>query len=285
MKYAITGHKGLIGEFLKKRLDKEGHQCVLKVDQRESFNVLDLVFRESELKEDIDVFFHFAAQCRINESIVYPVLSHRNNSDGIFNVLEFCRIHNVKKIVVASTSRVLSPERNPYVASKVYVEEMVKAYHDCYGIEYIIIRPSTVYGPMFDDTSRAINNFLTNAFKGNNLQIYGTKDKTLDFTYIDDFVDAVILSTQNGWNKEYNVSGDHEERLVNVAEEIIEQVGSKSKIIFRNEERAQPQRVSVNISELRKIGYSPKVDIKEGIGKMVEWYKKNPAAWKKYIDK
>ena len=144
MQYAITGDKGLIGTYLKKRLDKEGHKCVLHIDQREGFNVMDLLFKETKLSDKIDVFFHFAAQCRINEAIEKPILPHKNNVDGIFSVLEFCRKHKIPKIVVASTSRVLSKERNPYVASKVYVEELTKAYHDCYGIQYIIIRPSTV---------------------------------------------------------------------------------------------------------------------------------------------
>ena len=130
MNYIITGHRGLIGDFMKKRLEKEGHKCILQIDEREGFNVLDLIFREDEIKENVDVFFHFAAQCKINQSIAAPVLAHKNNCDGIFAVLEFCRKHNVKKVVVASTSRVLSKERNPYVATKFYVEELTKAINE-----------------------------------------------------------------------------------------------------------------------------------------------------------
>ena len=166
MRYAITGNKGLIGTALKKRLDAEGHKCVLQIDKREGFDVTDLLFKDYELSDKIDIFFHFAAQCRINEAIANPILPHKNNVDGILWVLEFCRKHKIPKIIAASSSRVLSPERNPYTASKVYVEEMIKAYSDCYGIEHIIVRPSTVYGPMFDATSRCINNFMTAAFKG-----------------------------------------------------------------------------------------------------------------------
>lgn len=283
--YAISGHKGLIGEYLKKRLDQEGHKCVLHLDTKEGFNVMDLMFKEHELSDKIDIFFHFAAQCRINEAIANPVLPHKNNVDGILAVLEFCRRNGIKKIVVASSSRVLSKERNPYVSSKVYAEDLTKAYHDCYGIDYIIVRPSTVYGPMYDETSRLINNFITAAFKNHDLKIYGDENKTLDFTYVDDFVEGIILAVKNGWNKEYNISGENETKIVELAREIIEKVGSKSKIIFMPQEIAQPQKVKVDISAIKERGFAPKVDIHEGVDKMLEWYKQNPDAIEKYEDK
>ena len=285
MKYAITGHRGLIGDCLKKRLNLEGHECVLNIDQEEGFNVIDLMFKETKLNDKIDVFFHFAAQCKINESIAIPMLAHKNNADGIISVLEFCRKNEKPGIVVASTSRVLAPERNPYVASKIYVEELTKAYSHCYGLEYLIVRPSTVYGPMFDRTSRLMNNFITSAFKGEDLLIYGDKTKTLDFTFSDDFVDGVMLAINNGWNKEYNISGEQEELILDVAEKVIKEIGSKSKIKFLPPERAQPQKVKIDISAIKQIGYVPKISIDEGIKRMVDWYREHPEAIKLYRDR
>jgi len=285
MQYAITGHQGLIGTYLKKRLDKEGHKCVLQIDQREGFNVMDLMFKETELSDKIDVFYHFAAQCRINEAIANPILPHRNNVDGILSVLEFCRKHDIPKIVTASSSRVLSPERNPYTASKVYVEEMTRAYSDCYGLEHIIVRPSTVYGPLFDETSRLINNWFTAAFKEKELKLYGDKNKTLDFTYIDDFVDGVMLATKGPWNQSYNISGNEEVNLYDLGKYIIEKTGTSSKLNMYPEERAQPQQVKVDISAIRDIGFNPKINIAKGIDKMIKFYKKNPKAWQNYTDK
>jgi len=285
MQYAITGHQGLIGTYLKKRLDKEGHKCVLQIDQREGFNVMDLMFKETELSDKIDVFYHFAAQCRINEAIANPILPHRNNVDGILSVLEFCRKHDIPKIVTASSSRVLSPERNPYTASKVYVEEITRAYSDCYGLEHIIVRPSTVYGPLFDETSRLINNWFTAAFKEKELKLYGDKNKTLDFTYIDDFVDGVMLATKGPWNQSYNISGNEEVNLYDLGKYIIEKTGTSSKLNMYPEERAQPQQVKVDISAMRDIGFKPKVNIKKGVDKMIKFYKKNPKAWQNYTDK
>jgi len=285
MNYAITGNKGLIGTFLKERLDKEGHKCVMAIDKREGFDISDLMFKEYKIKDKIDVFFHFAAQCKINEAISNPFLPHKNNVDGILAVLEFCKRNKIPKIIVASTSRVLSKERNPYVASKIYTEELTKAYANCYGLKYIIIRPSTVYGPMFDETSRLINNWLCASFKNEDIRLYGDDEKTLDFTYIDDFVDGVILSMKGEWNKIYNISGDEEVKLIALANYIIQKTKSKSKIKVLPEEKAQPQNVNVDITDIQNKGFKPKVSIIDGIDIMVDFYKKNTSAWKKYIDK
>lgn len=287
MKYIITGHRGLIGEFMKKRLEMSGFECVRQIDQREGFNVLDLEKIQLTTEEKPEIFFHLAAHCKINESISIPALSHRNNSDGIFAVLEFCRKNNIRKIVVASTSRVLSKERNPYVASKIYAEELTKSYHDCYDLQYIIIRPSTVYGPTYDETSRLINNFIVAALKGNDLKVYGDENKTLDFTFVDDFVDGVflLLDKPSFWNDSYNISGGDEVKIMDLAKEIIRQTGSVSRIIFLPPEKAQPQKVSIDISKMKKAGYSPKIKIKEGINRMLQFYRQNPSAWQRYLDR
>ena len=84
--------------------------------------------------------FHLAAFCKINQSISNPKRCHEDNSEGTFSVLEFCRKNNIKKIVFFSSSRVLNRERNPYTSAKLYGEELCKAYQECYGIDYNIVR-------------------------------------------------------------------------------------------------------------------------------------------------
>ena len=131
MKYAITGHKGLIGTYLKERLDEEGHECVLQIDQREGFNVMDLIFKETKLNDDIVIFFHFASQCRINEAIANPILPHKNNVDGILSVLEFCRNHKIPKIVAPSLSThnlqciLITGQNSMYILKSLHVYHIV----------------------------------------------------------------------------------------------------------------------------------------------------------------
>jgi len=274
MNIAITGHKGLIGTYLKERLEKKGNETVLAVDLRENRNILSL--NDLRLDEKIDLLVHAAAQCKIRESILNPRLSNDNNAEGTFQVLEFCRKKNIPKIIFFSSSRVLYKEKNPYTASKIYGEELCKAYCRCYGIKYAIIRPSTVYGPFPDETKRLMHVFITRALANKDLEIYGNpKTKTLDFTYIDDFIDGTMIAIKYD-NEEFNI-GNKESNVFELAKFIISKTNSKSKIKMYKEETAQPQQVNVDISKIKKLGYSPKVSLEEGVLRTIDWYKSN---WK-----
>ncbi|MFH1358670.1 MAG: NAD(P)-dependent oxidoreductase [archaeon] len=274
MNIIITGHRGLIGSYLKKRLEQEGHKVVMGIDKREGREVKILNNFTLALGANVDMFIHCASNCKINQIIENPLLGLENVRD-FQTVLEFCRKNKIPKFICFSSSRILSKEKNPYTASKIYGEELTKAYKECYGIDYLIIRPSTVYGSIKDDTRRLMYIFITNALLGRDLEIYGNpKTKTLDFTFIDDFIDAMILVINSEWNKEYNISGEQEHNVYDLAEFIIKETGSSSKIVIKDEEIAQPQQVSVDISEIRKLGYNPKVSLEEGVKKNIEFCKR-----------
>jgi len=272
MKYIITGDKGLIGNLLDEKLQGWGYKKVLGVDTRSGGDILSL--QDKKLNENVDILFHLAAQCKINQAIKTPIICHKANSDGFFSVMEFCRKNDIKKVVYFSSSRVLSEERNPYTAAKLYGEELCKAYHDCYGLDYLIIRPSTVYGPFDDKTHRLVDIYLRNALAGKDLEIYGDPNtKTLDFTYVDDFVDAIKLIIDGEWNKDYNISGEEEYKVYDLAKMIIDKTGSNSKIIVKNPEIAQPQKVRCDTSAIDSLGYKPKVNLEDGISRCINFYK------------
>ena len=89
MNIILTGHKGLIGSFLKDRLEEEGHKIVQGIDIRDGANILDI--NDLELNEKIDLLIHAAAHCKINQAIKNPELAYDNDVEGTFRVLEFCR--------------------------------------------------------------------------------------------------------------------------------------------------------------------------------------------------
>ena len=271
MKFAMTGHKGLIGSFLLKKLEEQGHKAVLLIDIKEGNNILDM--DSQKLDEKVDVFIHLASFCKINKIIENPNLSMENNVIGTHKVMEFCRRNGIPKIVFTSSSRVLSKEKNPYTAGKIFGEEIIKGYQDSYGIDYVIIRPSTVYGPFNDETSRLIDIFILNALQGKELKIFGDESKTLDFTYIDDFIDGFILAMQQK-NEDYEISVGEGTRVSKIADLIIDLAGKGSKG-FYSAEIAQPQEVKLDISKLKVLGYDPKISIEEGIRRTFEWYKEN----------
>lgn len=274
MNIILTGDRGLIGTYLKERLKKEGHKIILGIDKRDGKDIGCLNEIGDSLYNKVDMFIHAAAFCKINKAILDPSLAHQNSLDA-FEVMEFCRKNKIPKIVYFSSSRVLSREKNPYTASKIYGEELCKAYKQCYDIDYLIIRPSTVYGPVLDRTKRLIHVFISNALLGKDLEIYGDSGKkTLDFTYIDDFIEALMLGINNKeWCKEYNISGEEEFNVFELAKFIVSETNSKSKIMVHDAETAQPQNVRLDISEIKKLGYSPKIPLKQGVKKTIEKYK------------
>lgn len=284
MRYIISGSKGLIGSKLKERLDKKGNECIMEIDQRLGSNVLNLnSIRLTPSTQYTDIFFHFAAHCKISEGIENPELPHLNNADGMHQVLEFCRKNNIPKLVYASSSRTLSPEENPYTASKKYSEHLVEAYKQCYGLEYIVVRPSTVYGECHDLTTRLLTKWVINSLSEKPLILYGDENKTLDFTHVDDFVDGIELLVNN-WdkakNKAYDICGDDQRKLVDVAKIISDEVKPIHVTLeIKEPEIAQPQNVKIDISDMRKLGYSPKIKIEEGIKRLVNFYKTEGQKW------
>lgn len=270
MRFVIFGQCGLIGSALKKRLELEGHQCILEMDLRSGD---DVIYDIENRKCSADIVFHLVAQCKINQCITNPEKAFENALSA-HKILEFCRRNNIPKVVAFSSSRVLSKECNPYTASKSYLEELCKAYSSCYNLEYLLIRPSTVYGPFDDKTHRLVDIWIRAALNGNNLKLYGDpKTKTLDFTFIDDFINGVMLTLKKDeWNNTYNISGGEEYKLYDLAKFIIKETNSKGKIVIEDEEIQQPQKVAVDISKISKLGYRPSVNIEEGIKKTIAFY-------------
>jgi len=280
MNIFITGNKGLIGSEIEKRLVREGHNIVGSIDSKSGSDISWL--KTLKISQKVDMFIHTAANVKINQMVAEPGIANEINANGTFYALEFCRKNKIPKFVFMSSSRILNQEKNAYTASKIYGEELCKAYAESYGIEYIIIRPSTVYGPFWDSSKRLVHLYITAALTGNELKVYGNPEtKTLDFAYLDDFVDGVMLAINSKeWNKEYDISGKEEFNVYELARYIIGLTESKSLIKIYPAEIAQPQKVSVDISEIEKIGYKPKISLKEGVERTIEFYKeqirKNP---------
>jgi nucleoside-diphosphate-sugar epimerase len=242
-----TGSLGLIGSRIRDKYKTNG---------------VDWLTRSNIHRYDPKLIIHCGAMTKINESISNPQKYFSANVLGTFEILESCRNHNAD-IIYFSSSRVESAHKNPYVASKIYGEELCKAYHECYGIKYKIIRPSTVYGP--GDKNRLVSIFIQNAIEGKPLTIYGNEDKSLNFTYIEDFLQAFDLIYKKGaWNTDYDVGG--ETRKVFDAAMIIKMgLHSESIIEFKDAEVAQPQQVNIDDSKVRALGYVPRYSLEEGL--------------------
>jgi UDP-glucose 4-epimerase len=209
-----------------------------------------------------------------------------------FNVLEFARKNKINKIIFSSSREIYGNSidensvtednvriescGNPYSASKVSAEALIHAYRKVYGLDFVIIRFSNVYG-MYDDSDRVIPLWIRQALKNENLIFYG-ENKVLDFSYIDDSINGVmkiIEKFDNIKGETFNIAYGKGSRLIYVANKIRELLRSKSQIIIKENRLGEVCKFQADIFKAKKLlGYEPKIGIDEGLTKTVEWYKK-----------
>ena len=234
MNILITGHKGLIGQEIFNRLKLF---CEVTGYDRGS----------KDFSGKFDLIIHAAANCIIRDTIKDPDLAVENIVHT-YNIMEYARKTGCNKVVIFSSGRVTHSEKNPYIVSKIFAENLAQAYFDCYGIEYMIIRPETVWG-FNDHKVRVIPAWIIAAMKGKPIVVYGDKNKELPPIYVDDFV-KVCMNFINNWpafkNRILKINGAPL-KVTRIIEIIKQATGSKSKVKFEHYEITQPQQIDNGI--------------------------------------
>jgi nucleoside-diphosphate-sugar epimerase len=204
-------------------------------------------------------------------------------SEGLLNLLEASRNYNTRKFVYISSSMVYGDftddvtedaecrPQGQYGIMKLAGEWLVKDYARRTGMEYVILRPSAVYGPL-DVEDRVVAKFMLTAMRGGVLRVNGANE-TLDFTYVDDAADGIVAAATRfvGACRTFNITKSHSVSLLQAAGMIVELVG-KGSIELRDKDADFPSRGALNIDRARAVlGYDPKVDVEEGFEKYYEW--------------
>jgi len=264
----------LIGERLKKLAP-----CAHYHDYIENTDCMDTIIAT----ETPDVIIHCASFPRQKVVNANPASAADVMMRGLINLLESAKKHQVRRFVYMSSSMVYGDfkdqvleddECNPqgqYGIMKLAGEWLVKDYARRTGMEYVILRPSAVYGPL-DVEDRVVAKFMLTAMRGGVLRVNGA-DETLDFTYVDDAADGVVAAAPRimSANRTYNITKSHSVSLLQAAEMIVKIVG-KGTIECRDRDADFPSRGALNIDRARTIlGFDPKVDVEQGFQKYYEW--------------
>ena len=317
MKFLITGGLGLIGHNVTAKLEAKEHEVVI-VDTQTNYGIIpqdELDYLIAERRKKIatdriyridisdrdsidwvirehkpDVIIHMASFPRQKVVNANPAHGAQVMMEGLINVLESAKAHKVERVVYISSSMVYGDfedqvtedsECNPigqYGIMKLAGEHLVKDYHRRGAFDYIIIRPSAVYGPL-DVEDRVIAKFMLAAMRGETLRVNGA-DETLDFTYVDDAADGIVSAATRimSANRIYNITKSHSVTLLEAAEMIVKIVG-KGTVEVRDKDADFPSRGALDIDRARVIlGYDPKVDVEEGFQRYYEWLK-NSVYW------
>jgi UDP-glucose 4-epimerase len=314
MKILVTGGLGLIGHNVVKRLQDQSH-TVSVVDNLTTYGMipqseLDYLMAERMKKikhaplnlytrdisdrdsiddifviEQPDVVIHMASFPRQKVVNANPAWGARVMMEGLINVLESAKKHQVKRVVYISSSMVYGDftddvtedavcrPQGQYGIMKLAGEHLVKDYARRGCFDYAIIRPSAVYGPL-DVEDRVVSKFMLTAMRGEVLRVNGSSE-TLDFTYVDDAADGVVAAAlvPAAVNQTFNITKSHSVSLLQAARMIIEIVG-KGSIELRDKDADFPSRGALNIDRARAVlGYDPKIDVAEGFDNYHAWFK------------
>lgn len=303
----VTGGAGFIGSHLVERLLKDGHEvlCLDNFDayydpqikkenvapftSNKNFTLLvgDILDRDllKEYLEDVDFIFHEAAQAGVRISVENPIKPHEVNASGTLNLLEAALDTDVKKIIYASSSSVYGKAKylplneehpnlpvSPYGISKLMAEHYCRVFDEIYGLKTISLRYFTVYGPRMRP-DLAISIFTRRALQNDKIEIFGTGEKTRDFTYIDDVVEANMLAMNSG-RGEYNIGSGLKINIRELAERIIRYTGSLSEVRYSEDKIGDAEYTWADITKAKKeLGWVPNFKIEHDIGRYIDWYK------------
>ena len=241
-------------------------------------------------KKQIDFVVHLAARAGVRPSISDPLLYQDVNVRGTVVLLEACKAHGIKNFVFASSSSVYGENQrvpftekdldiqpiSPYGATKRAGELLCYSYHYLYGINIACLRFFTAYGPR-QRPEMAIHKFTRLIDRGEKIPIYGDGSSRRDYTYIDDLIDGIlgVIRHHKGFEI-YNLGESQTTSLKELIQLIEEAFGRKANIEMV---ASQPGDVSVTYADITKakrmLRYQPRVKMEEGIGRFVDWYKKN----------
>jgi len=243
-----------------------------------------------------EAVINLAARAGVRYSMENPFIYMTTNGQGTLNLLNMMKEHNVKKMVLASTSSLYAgqpmPFRedlpvntpiSPYAASKKAAEVMAYTYHYLYGLDISIVRYFTVYGPA-GRPDMSIFRFIKWIDEGVPLEIFGDGSQSRDFTFVDDIAKGTIKALRPVGYEIINLGGGKNPISINeIISKIEKYLGKKAKFDSKPFHKTDLKETWADIAKAQKIlGWAPSVGIEEGLKKSIDWYLENKS-WVKEI--
>ncbi|HBU27733.1 TPA: UDP-glucose 4-epimerase, partial [Candidatus Uhrbacteria bacterium] len=287
----VTGGCGFIGSHLVTRLLREGYE-VLVIDNMSTgkpeniqgscaVNKLDVFTDGKKLKKVFqkfqpDVVFHLAAQKVVQSSMENPILDAQENILGSIHVLDAMRAIGGGRVVFASTAAVYDPSArvpiqetacvrpiSPYGVSKRSAEMYMWNYSEHYPIAAISLRFSNAYGPR---GTNAVNMFIELMLKGESPTIFGTGEKTRDFIFVDDIVEAYLRAMKTSWCGELNIATDTETSIHALYKLVAAETTYNQGPLFGEDREGEIFRSRLDATLAKEVlGWQAKVSVQEGI--------------------
>jgi UDP-glucose 4-epimerase len=302
---SVIGGAGLIGSHLVDQLTREDVKIVVidnlvrgrKENLAEALksHKVKLVVADIRNKEELakamagsDYVVHLAAlwllQCQEDPRACLEV-----NVVGTQNVIEAARDLKVKRVVFSSSASVYGEpsylpmdEKHPfnnrtaYGASKIAGEQMLRAFYEMYGLNYVGLRYFNVYGPRQDHRGAYVSvfmRFLDRIDKGEPPVLFGDGSQTMDFIYVEDVARSNLLALKaEATDANYNIASGTETSLNELAKLILQLMGSTLQPIYKKDANPGVQKRKAGVERAKTdLGFEAAIPLEEGLKKLIAW--------------
>ena len=302
----VTGGAGFLGSHLCDALLARGHRvvCVDNLLTGDLANIRHLRGREDftfihddvsigvYVEGPVDNVLHFASPASPLDYLELPIQTLKVGSLGTHNALGLAKAKDAN-FLLASTSEVYGdplehPQKetywgnvNPvgyrgcYDEAKRFAEAMTMAYHRTHGIRTHIVRIFNTYGPrMRLQDGRALPAFMTQAYRGEDLTVFGDGSQTRSFCYVSDLVEGICRLLETDHHEPVNLGNPDEISITEMAKEVIALSGSTSGIVLKPLPQDDPKVRRPDTSLARELlGWKPEVGRAEGLARTWEYFK------------
>ena len=303
----MTGGAGFLGSHLCRRLLEDNNDvlCVDNYFTGSKQNISDLtahpnfeVIRHDvtfPLYLEVDQIYNLACPASPIHYQYDPVQTTKTSVHGAINMLGLAKRVNAR-ILQASTSEVYGdPEVHPqtedywgrvnpigvracYDEGKRCAETLFFDYHRQHNVDIKVVRIFNTYGPnMNPDDGRVVSNFIVQALKGDDITIYGDGMQTRSFCYVDDLLSGMMgmMNSRDGFTGPVNIGNPKEFTMLELAEEVLKQVGGRSKLVHLALPQDDPKQRKPDISLAQsELGWQPSIGLADGLVDTIAYFKK-----------
>jgi dTDP-glucose 4,6-dehydratase len=241
----------------------------------------------------VDAVLHLASPASPPEYLAHPLETLEVGSTGTRHALDLARAHGAR-FLLASTSEIygdplVHPQaesyfgnvnsvgpRSVYDEAKRYAEAITMAYHREHGVDTKIVRIFNTYGPRLNPADgRVVSNFLAQAMRGDPLTVYGDGKQTRSFCFVSDEVEGLCALLESEHVGPMNIGNPSEFTMLELAELVLEISGSSSELVFEPLPADDPKQRKPDISLAERVlGWHPQVDLREGLARTHDWYRR-----------
>ena len=227
----------------------------------------------------------------VARSTTDPIFDAQQNISGSLNIILNCIRFKVTRMIYASSGGAVYGEPqylpvdenhlvktiSPYGVSKYAVEHYLRLYGVQYGLDYVVLRYTNVYGPRQDPNgeSGVVAIFTHQMLNGEQPTIFGSGDKTRDYIHVSDVVRANLLAMQRGYNEIYNISTGIETSDGKMFKEVAKLLDYTKEPIYMPVRPGEVYHICLEAAKAkRELGWQPRMPLREGLLQTIGYYRK-----------